>query len=85
MVIPFVYGTHLAHAALMVSRVKFNSFKDLDLAKRVPLSTVLLAVLLLAVVFVDPPKVLSVLALLYSSSGVVFAAKRIWRVRQRRG
>ncbi len=56
---------------LMVSNIKYYSFKDLDLKGRVPFVVILVAVLAFAVVFSDPPRVLLLLFLVYAVSGPV--------------
>lgn len=54
---------------LMVSNIKYYSFKDLDLKGRVPFVAILVVVLAFAVVFSDPPRVLLLLFLVYALSG----------------
>ncbi len=61
---------------LMVSNLRFPSFKQIDFKGRVPFITILVAVLLLAVFFVDPPKVLFGIALTYSLFGMLMS---LWR------
>ena len=56
---------------LMVSNIKYYSFKDLDLKGRVPFVVILVAVLAFAVVFSDPPRILLLLFLVYAISGPV--------------
>ncbi len=56
---------------LMVSNIKYYSFKDLDLKGRVPFVAILVAVLVFAVVFSDPPRILLLLFLVYAMSGPV--------------
>lgn len=56
---------------LMVSNVKYNSFKDFDLKNKVPHLAILGVVLAFAFVQVDPPKVLFSVFLVYSLSGPV--------------
>ncbi len=56
---------------LMVSNIKYYSFKDLDLKGRVPFVAILVAVLAFAVVFSDPPRILLLLFLVYAMSGPV--------------
>ncbi|MFZ5757710.1 MAG: CDP-diacylglycerol--serine O-phosphatidyltransferase [Pseudomonadota bacterium] len=64
-----------AAAVLMVSNVRYYSFKDLQSA-RVPLFALIIAIGLVAVVQVDPPTMLWGAALLYAASGPVGA---LWR------
>lgn len=59
-------------ALLMVSNVRYYSFKDLH-AGRVPLFALLIAILVLAVVQFDPPTVLWGIALIYAVSGPLWA------------
>src|SRR5690606_10683197 len=60
-----------AAGCLMVSNIKYHSFKDLDLRGRVPFVAILIVVLLFAVVFSDPPRILLRIFLAYAASGPV--------------
>lgn len=60
-----------AAGLLMVSNIKYYSFKDLDLKGRVPFVAVLIVVLVFAVVFSDPPRVLLLIFLGYAASGPI--------------
>jgi len=75
-------------ALLMVSNVRYRSFKDLDLRNRVPFVTVLLLVLTFAFVSIDPPQVLFALFFGYALSGpvntLIFLRKRKQILRRRR-
>lgn len=62
-------------ALLMVSNVRYYSFKDLH-AGRVPLFALLIAILGLAIVQFDPPTVLWAIAVIYALSGPLLAAHR---------
>jgi CDP-diacylglycerol--serine O-phosphatidyltransferase len=57
---------------LMVSNVKFHSFKDFDFRSKVPHLFVLGIALAFALTAIDPPKVLFAVFLLYAISGPVF-------------
>ncbi len=57
---------------LMVSRVRYYSFKTLPLASRVPFVTVLLAIVLLVLLALNPPRVLLGATVLYALSGLVY-------------
>ncbi len=59
----------LTAGLLMVSNVKYNSFKDFDVKSKVPHLTILGVVLVFALVQVDPPKVLFAVFFIYSLSG----------------
>ncbi len=56
-------------AYLMVSTIKYRSFKDVHLGERKPLSALVAAVLLLIVIVAQPQIMLFVLCVLYASSG----------------
>ena len=60
-----------AAGVLMVSNIRYYSFKDLDLKGRVPFVAILVVVLVFAVVFSDPPRVLLLIFLVYAVSGPV--------------
>ncbi len=62
-----------AAGVLMVSNVKYHSFKDLDMKRRVPFTTVLIIVLIFAVIALEPALVLWGVFLLYTLSGPVNA------------
>lgn len=66
---------------LMVSNVKYHSFKDLDVRGRVPFFVILLVVLVLAIVATDPSRILWLIFVAYSASGPVLT---LWRLRARR-
>ena len=63
-------------AALMVSNIKYNSFKKLDFRGRVPFMVIFLAMLTLAVIFIDTPKMLLFIFGLYALSGPAFLLKK---------
>ena len=82
----------VAVALLMVSNIRYRSFKDLDLRNRVPFVSVLLLVLTFAFISIDPPQVLFAMFFGYVVSGpvnsLVFWRKRkliLMRRRQRSG
>lgn len=66
---------------LMVSNVRYYSFKDLRLNGRIPFTSVLLILLAFAAVAIDPPTVLLALFLTYALSG---PAMELWRYKRRR-
>ncbi|HHM06479.1 MAG TPA: CDP-diacylglycerol--serine O-phosphatidyltransferase [Gammaproteobacteria bacterium] len=61
----------VALALLMVSNIRYRSFKDLDLKGRVPFIAALFIVLTFAFVSIDPPHVLFAIFSLYAVSGPV--------------
>ena len=71
-------------ALLMVSRVRYTSFKSVPLADRVPFMTVLLALGIFVALAIDPPHVLLAIAALYLVSGpAVWLWHRLRRARSR--
>ena len=58
-------------ALLMVSNVPYLTFKNVDIKGRVPFIAIILIVLAIAVVSVDPPKVLFLIFLSYVASGPI--------------
>lgn len=72
-----LYAALVAAAGLlMVSNIKFHSFKDLDLKGRVPFVAILIVVLVFAVVFSDPSRTLLLIFLAYAASGPVLHVLR---------
>ena len=83
-------GADVAHLAwpltvivgvLMVSKVSYYSFKDVDFQNRVPFFVILIVVLIFVFAAIDPPVVLFTGFFLYALSGPVIAVIR--RVRKR--
>lgn len=66
LVLLFTVGTGL----LMVSNVKYRSFKDLDLKNKVPFVTMLIMVLIFITIVYHPPFVLFSIFALYTFSGL---------------
>ena len=62
-------------AGLMVSSFRYPSFKGFDLRGKVPFVNILLVVVLFAVIFSDPPKVLFLMSLGYAIFGLVSGIK----------
>lgn len=52
---------------LMVSGVRYHSFKDINLANRVPFAVVFAIVIGISVIMIDPPRVLLAMAVIYAS------------------
>ncbi|MEO6263360.1 MAG: CDP-diacylglycerol--serine O-phosphatidyltransferase, partial [Luteimonas sp.] len=81
-------GTQLRHAAiavtvvaalLMVSRIRYNSFKGSGhgpKADRVPFFAIVVALAMLIALVIDPPKVLLAAATLYALSGPLLWLRR---------
>ncbi len=81
--IPALLITLLA-GILMVSNVRYDSFKEIDFRYRVPFVAMVLGVLAVALMSVHPPLVLLVMALTYMGSGPILTMLRRRRRRKRR-
>jgi CDP-diacylglycerol--serine O-phosphatidyltransferase len=67
--------------ALMVSNVRYYSFKELDLKGKVPFVAILVVILIFVLVSLDPPQVLFGTFVLYALSGPVTT---VWLLLRRR-
>jgi len=74
----------LAAGLLMVSNVRYNSFKEIDFKGKIPFMTVVVMMLVLAVVISQPPTVLFVLFMVYAISGPVLTLRYLHRRRAER-
>lgn len=61
---------------LMVSNVRYYSFKDIDLKSRVPFMVLLALVLVIAIIAMEPPLILLGIFLVYGASGPLRAMFR---------
>ncbi len=61
----------VAAGALMVSNIRYRSFKDIDLKGKVPFVTVLFVVLVFVFISINPAQVLFLIFLVYAGSGPV--------------
>ncbi|WLD58886.1 CDP-diacylglycerol--serine O-phosphatidyltransferase [Salinispirillum sp. LH 10-3-1] len=86
-----VEGTELAFlmvilvsavGCLMVSNVRYWSFKEVGVKGRIPFTALLLIIMAFVVVALDPPVVLLLLAFAYAASGPIMEG---WRKLKRRG
>lgn len=66
----------LCAGLLMVSNIKYNSFKDFDAKSKVPHLAILGIVIVFALVQVDPPKVLFAVFFIYALSGPFTCLKK---------
>ena len=66
---------------LMVSNVRYYSFKDLDFKGKVPFFVMLILVAVFAVVSLDPAKVLWAIFVIYALSGLVYT---VWSLHKER-
>ena len=69
---PAVLGSIVVLALLMVSNVKYYSFKDLNLFKREPFMSFIVLVLLLIIVVAEPQVMLFTFAVSYAISGPIW-------------
>lgn len=79
LVIPVFFLT-VAAGALMVSNVRYPSFKNVKFGERVPFAYILVMVAGLVLIMINPPWVLFLGFFGYAASGPV----QIWRARRRR-
>jgi CDP-diacylglycerol---serine O-phosphatidyltransferase len=68
-----------AMGLLMVSNVKYSSFKEFDFKRRVPFVFILAVVLVFGLVTIDPPRILLAVFACYALSG---PALWVWRLRR---
>jgi len=71
----------LGAGLLMVSNVRYYSFKDIDLKGKVPFVALLLLVLIIVFVSIDPPIILFTMAVTYALSGFLIT---LFQLRKRR-
>jgi len=57
---------------LMVSNIRYYSFKELNFKNRVPFVTILIVVLVYVFASIDPPKVLFIGFLIYAIFGIIY-------------
>ena len=62
-------------AFLMVSSIKFSSFKDLDLKTKKPISTVVIVILLIVIIAAEPQIMLFCIGIIYLLSGLLLHVK----------
>lgn len=89
---PFIYPCYgilvVIIGLLMVSTIRYRSFKDFNLKGYVPFLMIVVIALILVLIAFDPPHVVFAIFALYVLSGVVTWIWRYWhlrRVRRRRG
>ena len=67
---------------LMVSNIRYHSFKELDFTGKVPFIFAVIIMLVLAVIYVQPPLVLFMIFLVYTGSGFWLTASLLRRKRK---
>lgn len=75
------FALTLTAGLLMVSNIRYHSFKGIDFRGKVPFMAILIVVVIIVLVSYDPPIVLFSVFLLYAISGPVMT---LWQLRQRR-
>ena len=80
----FAFALTILIGLLMVSNIRYHSFKQIDLHGKVPFFSVLFIVLIIALVAVRPSLVLFLLALAYAVSGPLMTLVLIRRHRSKR-
>ncbi len=71
-------------AILMVSNVRYYSFKEIDLKGRVPFVAILLVVLAFVGISLDPPKILFFIFFCYALSGPILTLRALYKTRSLR-
>jgi CDP-diacylglycerol---serine O-phosphatidyltransferase len=61
---------------LMVSNIRYHSFKGFDLKGRVPFAVIILVIIVFSIVVIDPARVFLVLLTIYGLSGPVLSFKK---------
>ncbi|MCW8883506.1 MAG: CDP-diacylglycerol--serine O-phosphatidyltransferase [Sedimenticola sp.] len=74
----------LASGLLMVSNVRYNSFKEIDFKGKIPFVSVVVMMLVLAVVISQPPTVLFIIFMAYAISGPVLTLRNLQQRRAER-
>lgn len=81
---PIAFFITIISGALMVSIIRYRSFKDLDLRGRVPFVAVLIVVLVFVFITLDPPLVLFSIFFGYALSGPIYSVYRFRKMRSMR-
>jgi CDP-diacylglycerol--serine O-phosphatidyltransferase len=79
-----IFVVTIAVGLLMVSNVRYYSFKDFDLKGKVPFVAMLVVILIFVLISIDPPQVLFATFLIYALSGLLTTIVLVVRHRRRR-
>lgn len=71
-------------ACLMVSTIRYTSFKSLDFKGRVPFITVVFAVFIITMIALEPPGMLFTIFIVYALSGPILTLWQLNKVRKHR-
>lgn len=80
----FSAGVSLTVSVLMVSNIRYYSFKDIDLKGRVPFVVVVLVILIFAAVSINPPLLLLLSFSVYAASGPVMTVISLQKRKRQR-
>lgn len=80
----FALFVTLTTGLLMVSNVRYSSFKEFNLKDKVPFISLLLIVLIVVVITLKPSVILFAAAFLYALSGVVMTVFRLRKTQEQR-
>jgi CDP-diacylglycerol--serine O-phosphatidyltransferase len=69
-------------ALAMVSNIKYRSFKDVDFRDQMPFIGLIVLVLVIAMIYMDPPLAFLMIGSIYMISGAVFYASKKIKARQ---
>ena len=82
--LPIVFLLTVAAGVLMVSNVRYQSFKDLNFGERVPFRYILIMLIVFVLIILDPPRVLFLAFFVYAASGPFMAVRR-WKLKRGQG
>jgi CDP-diacylglycerol--serine O-phosphatidyltransferase len=66
-------------ALAMVSNIKYRSFKDVDFRDKMPFIGLIVLVLIIAIIYLDPPLAFLSIGTLYLTSGAAVYGLRVMR------
>ena len=70
---------------MMVSTVRYSSFKSIDFKGKVRFITVVLAVFVIAAIALEPEKILFAVFMIYTLSGPLMTLWQLRKMRKQRG
>ncbi len=82
--VPVAFVLSISMGLLMVSNIRYYSFKEFNFKNRVPFVAVLIVMLVYAFASIDPPKVLFVAFLCYAIFGIIYTLVGIRKRRRAR-
>lgn len=71
----------VALAALMVSNVRYRSFKEIDFKGRIPFISLFIIILIFVAISIDPPSVLFIIFAVYGLSGPITTLLRLRKIK----